>query len=253
MQSDNLQPYVISNEYNITEILAHFDSDYIISTIEDKLEEINFASSLIQPNIIASFEENFKLMREQFPGDEANINAVRIRVYTEIIQILCNKFNLQFNEIDDTIDLYTAAFYAYDFLVCNRNNIMINFFTSFIINNKNSINVEKKNKDSSVVYNKNIYTDPKLIAISANMEKVIKYISEIDVRLVDIFSSTYVNQETVMFLDNAFADRGNFFKTYYCNISTEDMPIVITNIRLQLQKIVGNISDSSINKLLGGM
>ena len=52
MPDENMQPYIISNEYNITEILAHFDSDYVISTIEDKLEEIDFASSLIQPNII---------------------------------------------------------------------------------------------------------------------------------------------------------------------------------------------------------
>ncbi len=253
MINNNTQPYLINSEYNITELLSHFDADYILSVLEDELNSINIASTIIKPNIVISFEENFKTMREEFPGDEANIVSIREKVYMNIIEILCNKFNLQFNYNDETIDKYTAAYYAYDFLVCNRNNIMINFFTSFIINNKNSINVEKKNKDSSVVYNKNIYTDPKLIAISANMEKVIKYISEIDVRLVDIFSSTYVNQETVMFLDNAFADRGNFFKTYYCNISTEDMPIVITNIRLQLQKIVGNISDSSINKLLGGM
>ena len=253
MINNNTQPYLINSEYNITELLSHFDADYILSVLEDELNSINIASTIIKPNIVTSFEENFKTMREEFPGDEANIVSIREKVYMNIIEILCNKFNLQFNYNDETIDKYTAAYYAYDFLVCNRNNIMINFFTSFIINNKNSINVEKKNKDSSVVYNKNIYTDPKLIAISANMEKVIKYISEIDVRLVDIFSSTYVNQETVMFLDNAFADRGNFFKTYYCNISTEDMPIVITNIRLQLQKIVGNISDSSINKLLGGM
>ena len=253
MINNNTQPYLINSEYNITELLSHFDADYILSVLEDELNSINIASTIIKPNIVTSFEENFKTMREEFPGDEANIVSIREKVYMNIIEILCNKFNLQFNYNDETIDKYTAAYYAYDFLVCNRNNIMINFFTSFIINNKNSINVEKKNKDSSVVYNKNIYTDPKLIAISANMEKVIKYISEIDVRLVDIFSSTYINQETVMFLDNAFADRGNFFKTYYCNISTEDMPIVITNIRLQLQKIVGNISDSSINKLLGGM
>lgn len=253
MINNNTQPYLINSEYNITELLSHFDADYILSVLEDELNSINIASTIIKPNIVTSFEENFKTMREDFPGDEANIVSIREKVYMNIIEILCNKFNLQFNYNDETIDKYTAAYYAYDFLVCNRNNIMINFFTSFIINNKNSINVEKKNKDSSVVYNKNIYTDPKLIAISANMEKVIKYISEIDVRLVDIFSSTYVNQETVMFLDNAFADRGNFFKTYYCNISTEDMPIVITNIRLQLQKIVGNINDSSINKLLGGM
>lgn len=255
---NNTQPYVISNEYNITELLAHFDSDYVISTIQDKLQEIDFASSLIQSNIIASFEENFKLMKEEFPGDEANINAVRIRVYTEIIQILCNKFNLQFNELDDTIDLYTAAFYAYDFLVCNRNNIMVNFFTAFIINNKDSLysslNLElsKKNKDSSMVYNKRIYADQKYIVISANIEKVIKYISSLDIKLINIFESTYTNPEVVMFLDNAFADRGNFFVNYYCSIinKPESLPIVITNIRLALQKMVGNINHDDIENLI---
>ena len=258
MPDENMQPYIISNEYNITEILAHFDSDYIISTIEDKLSEIDFASSLIQPNIIASFEENFKLMREQFPGDESNINSVRIRVYTEIIQILCSKFNLQFNEIDDHIDLYTAAFYAYDFLVCNRNNIMVNFLVSFIINNKDSLysalNLDsiKKNKDSSLMYGKKVYADQKYILISANIEQVIKYIRTLDIRLVNIFQSTYTNPEIVMFLDNAFADRGNFFNTYYCSIINhpEDLPIVITNIRLQLQRLVGNINNDSIENLI---
>ena len=69
--------YDIATEQDITEILAHFDSEYIIATMQDKLENIDFASTLIQANIIASFEENFKLMKEQFPGSESNINIVR--------------------------------------------------------------------------------------------------------------------------------------------------------------------------------
>lgn len=255
---DNTQPYTISSEYNITELLAHFDSDYIIDTMQDKLKEIDFASTLIQPNIVASFEENFKLMKEQFPGDEININMVRQRVYTDIVNLLCAKFNLQFNALDESIDMYTAAFYAYDFLVCNRNAIMINFFTSFIVNNKdslyNSLNLDaaKKNKDSSMMYGKKIYADQKYITISANIEKVIKYISTLDIKLINIFQSTYINQEIILFLDNAFADRGNFFNTYYCSIvnKPESLPIVITNIRLQLQKTVGNINYDNIENFI---
>lgn len=251
--NNNLQPYLISSEQNVTELLSHFDAEYILAVLEDELKSINIASSIIKPNIVSSFEETFKLMREQFPGDESNIIGIRDNIYSNIIEILCNKFNLQYNYNDETIDKYTAAYYIYDFLVCNRNSIMINFFTSFIINNKNNIPVElKKTKDSSTIYNKKIYTDPKLIAISANMESVIKYISELDIKLYNIFSSTYTNQEIVLFLDNAFADRGNFFKTYYCNISVEDMPIVITNIRLQLQNIAGNISSENIQNILWG-
>ena len=253
------QPYQISNEYNIAEILAHFDSNYIFDILEDKLENISFASSLIESNIVGSFETNFKAMNDQFQGDSQNIRNIREQVYTDIIRVLTEKFNLQFNTVDPNIDLYTAAYYLYDFLICNRNNIMINFFTAFIVNNKDSLyfilNIEdfRKNKDSAAAYGKHIYKeDQQFAAISANMSNVINYISNLDITLLNIFQSTYKNPNLVMFLDNAFADRGNFFKDFYCNVinNPEELPIIITNIRLALQNLVGDISPTDIKELL---
>ena len=252
----NADIYNIYNESNITELLSHFDSEYIISVIEDKLKNLSFSSSIVESNVVVSFEDNFKLMKQTFTDDGANINIVRSRIYKDIIMMLCDRFNIRFNELDDTIDLYTAAFYAYDFLVCNRNNIMINFYTSFIVNNKDylygALNLDeyKKAKDMSTSYNKKMYTDNKYIIISANMEKVIKFISTLDIKLLDIFKSTYINPDVVMFLDNAFADKGNFFADYYCKISEEELPIVITNIRLKLQQIIGNINQNSIDNFI---
>ena len=95
----------------------------------------------------------------------------------------------------------------------------------------------------------NVY-DNKYIIISANMEKVIKFISTLDIKLLDIFKSTYINPDVVMFLDNAFADKGNFFADYYCKIGEEELPIVITNIRLKLQQIIGNINQNSIDNFI---
>ena len=72
-------------------------------------------------------------------------------------------------------------------------NILVNFFTSFIINNSDSLyknlNLEslKKSKDSSTIYGKSIYDTPKYILISANLEKVINYISTLDVTINNIF------------------------------------------------------------------
>lgn len=252
----NITTYNISNESNITEILSHFDSNYVIETIVDKLDNLDFSSSLIQPNVVAAFEENFKLMKENFPGDESNINIVRTRIYKEIIDILCNRFNLQFNEYDDTIDLYTAAFYLYEFLICNRNTIMVSFFSSFIINNKDMLYTfimsDDKKRDGSNNYNKKMFTDYKYVVISTNIEKIINYIATLDIKLINIFQSVYVNPEVVMFLDNAFADKGNFFYDFYCkNILKESvLPIIITNIRLDLQKIVGNIGVDNIQNIL---
>lgn len=253
------QLYQISNEYNITELLSHFDSNYIFDVLQDKLENISFATSLIESNIVASYEANFKAMNDQFQGDSQNIRNIREQVYTDIIRILTEKFNLQFNTVDPNIDLYTAAYYLYDFLICNRNNIMINFFAAFIINNKeslyNTLNIEdtKKNKDSATAYGKHIYkTDYQFAIISANMVNVINYISTLDVTLLNIFQSTYKDLNLVMFLDNAFADRGNFFKDYYCNVlnNPEELPIIITNIRLALQNLVGDISSTDIKQIL---
>lgn len=258
MNMGNIEPYRINNEYNISEILAHFGSEYTMHALEDKLENIDYTSSLIEPNFVSAYETNFKLMEEDHPGDSQNIRSVREEVYREIIRLLCDRFNLSFNTVDDTIDLYTAAYYLYDFLVCNRNNIMVNFFTAFIVNNKDNVhgalNAEdiKKNKDSSSAYGKRVYVDPKYIVISANIPKIINYISTFDIKLSNIFQSVYVDYRLVQFLDNAFADKGNFFRDYYCSAvnNIEIAPIIITNIRLALQRIVGDISASHIDELI---
>jgi len=258
MNMGSVEPYRINNEYNISEILAHFGSEYTMHALEDKLDHIDYTSSLIEPNFVSAYENNFKLMEEEYPGDSLNIRSVREEVYRDIINLLCKKFNLSFNSADDTIDLYTAAYYLYDFLVCNRNNIMVNFFTAFIINNKDTLyNILtqedlKKNKDSSSAYGKRVYVDPKYIAISANIPRIINYISTFDIQLNNIFLSTYVDFNIVQFLDNAFADNGNFFKDYYCSVvnNIEMAPIIIINIRLALQRLVGDISASHIDELI---
>lgn len=252
------EPYAIANEFNITELLEHFDTNYIYDMINDKIEHIDYASILEEPNIIASFEENFKIMNDNYPGDSQNIKSIRVQVYTDIINILCEKFNLQFNEVDEYIDKYTVAFYLYDFLICNRNKYLVNFFTSFIINNKDSLcsflNLEdyRKSKESAAIYSKRVYDDNIYGIISANIVQVIQHIATLDITLYNIFQSTYTSTEVVNFLDNAILDKGNFFKDYYCIVlgESENMPVIITNIRLMLQSIVGNINQQGIQEIM---
>lgn len=258
MNMGNNEPYRISNEYNVSRILAHFDSNYIMHVIEDKLDNINYISSIIEPNFVGAFETNFKLMEQEFVGDSQNIRVIREEIYREIINILCNKFNLEFNTVDDTIDVFTAAYYLYDFLICNRNNILVDFFTKFIINNKDmiyntlNINEYRKNRDSSTIYGKRVYADPKYAIISANIPLIINYISTLDIRLYNIFQSIYIEPKLVQFLDNAFADKGNFFKDHYCAAinNIEIQPVIITNIRLLLQRMVGDIKVSYIDEII---
>ena len=250
-------PYKISNEYNLTEILSRFDSNYIFDIINDKLENVDYTNVLEEPNVVISFEENFKLMNENFPGDTDNIKLIRDQVYTDIINILCDHFNLQFNsELD--VDKCTLAYYLYDFFVSHRNHIMINFYTSFIVNNKDSLirifNLDeyRKSKDSAAAYGKRIYDNNEYGAISANMTKVINHITTFDITLYNIFQSTYTNPDVIELLSESIYDKGNFFNDFYTKVleQPEILPIIITNIRLALQKIVGDVSQSSIHELM---
>lgn len=258
MNMGSIELYRINNEYNISEIIAHLDTQYVIDALEDKLENIDYTSSSIEPNFVGAFESNFKLMGQEFPGDGVNIRSSREEIYNKIIEMLCKKFNLEFNTVDPNIDLYTAAYYLYDFLVCRRNANMVHFFTMYIINNKESLfriltpEDLKKNKDSSTAYSKRVYADNKYGAISANIIKVINSISAMDIKLVNIIQSVYVDPRVVYFMDCAFKDKDNFFRDYYCSVmnNPDIMPIIITDIRLKLQSIVGDISVSHIDEII---
>lgn len=259
MTITNFEPYQVATEGNIAELLAHFDSDYILQVLQDKLNNLSVATSLTDPNFVAAFEENFKLMNENFPGDSENIRAKREEVYTLLINMLCQKFNLEFNTVDPNIDIFTAAYHLYDFLVNNRNNHMVRFFTLFIINNKESLyqimNTDdfRKNRDTSGGYSRKMYEDQKLAVISSNMNMAINYISTLDIRLLNIFQSIYPDQSIVAFMDNAFRDRGNFFAEHYCTClrNPEAAPVIITNIRLSLQRIAGSKTLPYMDELIG--
>ena len=258
MTITNYEPYQVANEYNITELLAHFDADYILDVLEDKLNNANFISSLSDPNFVASFEENFKLMNEEFPGDSQNIRNKREEVYTTIIDMLTKRFNLEFNTVDPNIDLYTAAYYLYDFLVCRRNIHMQNFFIAFIINNKDSLysimNIDdfRKSKDASSAYSKRVYDDPKIAVIDANMNQAISYINTMDISLLDIFQSIYTDSHLVSFMDNCFRDKDNFYRDYYCAPfkNPEIAPVLITNIKLGLQQLMGSATATHVHELI---
>ena len=96
-----------------------------------------------------------------------------------------------------------------------------------------------------------------LFLVTANIPAIMNYICTLDISLLNIFQLTYKDINLVSFLDNAFADRGNFFKDYYCSAlqKIEEVPIIITNIKLSLQSQVGINNSSSLEdylKYVGG-
>lgn len=241
----NSNVYSISTESEISLILSHFNSEYIFNLIEDNISNKFKYYQTNMPNVVAAYEQYFKQLSMTYTnqGDKERIEKVKLETYSEIINILCNKHNLVFNH-EENQDLYSAAYYLYDFLICKYTDNLVLFFTNFILKEKNSIyeslnlNDYKKSKDSSTIYNKKIYKNPKIAIITANLEYVISNICVFDIPFNVLLNNIYQdNKSMIRFIENIVQPKCDFFKDNYVrSLNTNLRPILLTDIRLEIQK-----------------
>jgi hypothetical protein len=125
--------YSIATDNEVASILSHFNNDYIYATVRKSIEEKIRAYNMNMPNIVVSYEQYFKEAIDDYPDAKDRIWDARNDVYSQIIRLLCDSYQLVFNDSqDDNQDLYSSAVYLYDFLVSNFQNNLIAFFTNFI-------------------------------------------------------------------------------------------------------------------------
>lgn len=252
----NNSEYNISTENEISIIISHFNSQFIFDVIKDNINKRFEYTQLSMSNIPASFEQNFKQLMVQYPSDVQRIDATRIETYKEIIQILCNHCGFIYNE-EAIQDYYSAAFYLYNFLVSNFTNNLVSFFVNFILKEKNSLyenlnlNNLKKNKDSTTIYSKRVYKNPKVAIINANLDYVIDNISVFDISFNDVLNTIYQDKSIVKYIEGIVVPMHDFFKQSYASLLQSNLrPILLTNIRLELQRqsISEDISITSVTK-----
>ena len=232
-------------EYEVSEILEHFNSQYVFDVIQDKINN-RFTPVLVMgssdPNIVVSFEDNFKRCIATYPDDIQNIKSVREETYNEIIDIIAKNYNFRFKYIDG-VEGYTYAYYLYDFFVCNFSKYIAKFFAKYIFDNKdnlyNALGLEayKKNKDGATAYGKRVYEDNKLAVISANIVFVVNAIRTFDITPQIIFSSIYGTQEIVNLLSACIEFPYDIFKVLFYSATPDYEPILFTDIRLELQQL----------------
>lgn len=248
--SPNFDVYNISSEGNISEILSHFNPQYIFNIIEKTIESNNSGSPIpyqIQnPNVVASFEQYFKYLFGRYPESQQEINDTRLDTYRNVIHVLCNHFKLSL--LSDNvvpIDYYSLAYYMYDIFVANYNLYIINFFVRFIFNERemlfDSLNIGdyKKNKDSATVYGKKMCVEePKLGLIIANLNMVLDNIISFDFDFHTIISMIS-NPKIADYVCTYIGPVEDFYKESYTTMITnpESNAIVVTSIRLGLQNM----------------
>lgn len=243
------QAYNISTENELAEVLSHYNTEFVLSILEDTMKkrfvEVPIASV---PNVVSAWNTNFQAIMAQYGMDSySEVQRVREDTYREIINAICKEFSLNFT-IDEDVDLYTAAFHLYDFLVSNFSNNLITFFANTIYKERsayyNNLNMAdlKKNKDSSTVYGKKVYKDVKLAVIIANIGDVIDVLCGTEVPFYNILNAVYgENSEIKKYIFSIVSAGSDFFTNYYAPLLSPNSQIrsdIITGIRFKLQEII---------------
>lgn len=234
--------YNIVTDNEITSALAMFDDDLIYDSFINQIRNREQYINANAPNVPHSFEEHFKLLLNQYPMNANDIQLVRYNTYKKIIETICIECGLSFID-DGNLDYYSIAFYLYELMVSGFFNCMNTFFVNFINHEKNGIynnlnlGEEKRNKDSSTLYNKRLFKNPKLAIIVSNLEVVINNIQfynlDFNIILTNIFGDSPISQA----LRKCIQPKDDFLRNNYLPLFQGILsPILITNIRLSLQQ-----------------
>lgn len=244
----NDQIYNLVAEGEVAELLSQFNSSYIMDLIDNSINNrFAYNPTVSNPNIVNSFEINFKDMLDRFPTDAENIMSIRNETYLNIINKICSSFNVQY--IGDNPDCYILAYNLYDLFVSGYSKNIINFFSSYIFTNANdlynAIGLEryKKTKDSSSNYIRKLYNDNILSIIIARIKEVIYYISGFDIDFYTYLSFNYTPALRDYLYSNV-QPCGNIFKDEFCKVVNN--PAVLTEIRIAIQRLLEQQQSSQI-------
>ena len=235
----------VTHDNELAYVLSKFNSDFIYTTVNESINSKLRTYNAPLPNLVISFETMLKQVLADYPEMSQQVSEVRVDVYEQIIKLLCNRYQLIFNDYDQ-FDIYTSAMYMYSLLVSDFQQNLINFFINFILKEKSSIyemlnlTEARKGKDSSTIYAKKVFKNPKLAVISANLDLVINSI----INTFNLDFNTYLdlvytgeNKIVARHLASVLTPSTDFIKEYIGGcFRTEFAPILITNIRLALQQ-----------------
>lgn len=236
----NDQIYNMVAEGEVAQLLSQFSNSYVMDVINNSIRNrFAYNPTLSNPNIVNSYEINFKDMLGRFPSDADNIMSIRYETYLNIINKICSSFNVQY--VGNEPDCYILAYNLYDLFVSGYARNIINFFARYIYANRTQLysamglDRYKKIKDSTSNYIRKAYNDQNVSIIIARIKEVIYYISGFDIDFYTFLSFNY-NKDMCDFLYQNIQPFGNIFKDEFCQVINN--PAVLTEIRIAIQKLL---------------
>lgn len=239
--------YSIASENELAEILSHYESDFVLSIVEEAIKNCcNNPSGLPVPNVVEMWEANFNAILDTYGEEADEIRQVRNETYKEIIERLCEEYNLNFT-ISDDVDVYIAAFHLYNFFISNIANNIINFFATYIYNNRNDLyaNLDissiRKTREVQPNYAKRtIKSDEALIGIVNNIDVVVSNIMCMDFDFVDVLETVYPQgyYSIIQYLTSIVSPKdGSFFNRFCSYLKGPNRSMLLIMIKFALQRI----------------
>lgn len=248
----NNTDFGIVSDNEIMSIISNFSDDMIIDIIRRNAENKFRPYQYYVGNLINAVEATFKSNQENYPQFYAETIQRRNEVYYKILTVLCSLHGLSLN-IDENTDLYSLAYFLYDFTISRFTINIINFFANYIINEINSIyeylhlSDMKKNKDSSSAYSKKMFKgNSKLAVIHANLEVVIDNICGFDIEMENLILTTTNDKNITSLITNNISEISNLFKTLFVPYVKDPRhrAVIITLVRMRLQEMEANVDSA---------
>lgn len=249
LQGENKAEYIAA-EGELSALLSNFSTDFIYNSIEDLIEERNTQFTLYpKSNFVSALEKSFKSMVLAFPSDKANIMYVRDRTYQEIIQHISDGCKVTFTYDLSNVDICALAKYIYDLFIARYDIYVFTFLRRFLVQQKdyiyNTLQLEakKKAKDTTTIYNRTKFDDPKLAVILANLGECINLISSLDFDPYQVLSYIYYTDEEqniMYFLLNYIDPNSDLFEVLIGNVLRNPM---LYNPCFAHLKLLGNIQE----------
>lgn len=239
---------MIDTDQALGTILSNFSSEYILHVVSDSLNMRFRPFSDEMPNMCDILERQFSAIYSNAPDYIDQISYTRSETYQEIIKIICNYYNLEFTgkfEEIEANELYGIARTLYDIFISRFTMYCINFFTRYIVDNKESI-YNMVNNDPAAYRPreaaKKVIDDSTMLLIHANINNIVMNMPTIDVPLSTLLEY-FCDPVTCVRLNNLLVDRGDIYKNYYASyiIDPKSTAEMITSIKLELQSLTYEI------------
>lgn len=245
----NNTEFGIVSDSEIMSIISNFSDDMIMDIIMKNSENKFRPYQHYVGNLITAIESEFKSNEENYPQFFSETMQRRNELYFNILNKLCSLHGLSLH-IDENTDLYSLAYFLYDFTISKFTINIVNFFANYIRSEVNSLyhylNMSelKKNKDSSSSYSKKIFKgNTKLATIHANLEIVIDSICGFDIDLSTLVGVTTGDPNITALLYTNIGEISNLFKNLFVPYIKDPRykAVIITLVRLRLQEMEANV------------